>query len=73
MYCEKTSDNPEKFSFQDLTRDDVEMLMEGLVELKSQKLIDPEAFKDDRRRSVDLYYKMDHALVHPIKEIEVTL
>ena len=72
MYCEQTSDNPERFSIQDLTREDVKLLMEGLVELKSHKLKDPEVFNTKRLQSVNLYCKMTHALVKPTKEIEVT-
>jgi len=65
MYVEQTETNPgnERFSIQDLTLNEMELLMEGLLTLKTMKLVDPEAFKDDRRSCVEMFQKIEVELL----------
>lgn len=68
MYVEITKNfetigSPERFAIQDLTANELELFQEGLIELKNNKLKDPEAFKDDRRSCVEMFQKIDSELV----------
>ena len=61
MYAEQTS--LEKYAVQDLTRAEYELLMEGLVVLKTEKFIDHESFVHERKLAVQMYQLMDNELV----------
>lgn len=68
MYVEITNELPAyagkaMFAIHELTVNELELLQEGLVELKNNKLKDAEAFKDDRRACVEMFNKIDAELV----------
>lgn len=54
---------PEEFSLNGLTVDDLELIQEGLIELKNNRLTDANRFKSERQKCVDLYYVIDNELV----------
>lgn len=68
MYVEITNELPAcagkaMFAIHELTVNELELLQEGLVELKNNKLKDAETFKDDRRACVEMFNKIDAELV----------
>jgi hypothetical protein len=66
MYVEIVSSNlpPQKslFSIQALTADELELLQNGLIELKKHSLQDHEAFKVQRDSCNDMFMKIDKEL-----------
>ena len=61
MYVEETT--PGKFAIQDLNADQLELLMNGLIEVKQNSLKDAETFKVERDSCVDMFQKMDQELM----------
>lgn len=57
MYTEQTS--PGKFAIQDLSKTELELLIEGLVVLKNEKLIDHENFVHERELAVKMHHSMN--------------
>jgi len=51
-----------KFSLQDLTTDQLELLQSGLIEVKKNSLQDPEVFKDQRHSCNEMFLKIDQQL-----------
>jgi hypothetical protein len=61
MYCERTSTT--KFAIQDLSIQDLELLQEALVILKSEKLNMNEQFQEDKKRAIEIYQEIDRELI----------
>lgn len=62
MYCEKTSDKPERFAIHELSRKDMEMLNIGLTEARVNVFEDYETFADERAQTIEIYKKIDAEL-----------
>jgi len=60
MYAEQTQNG--LFALQDLTPDEMELLMNGLIEVKQHSLQDAETFKDLRSSCNDMFQKIDKEL-----------
>lgn len=60
MYAEQTTFG--KFSLQDLTTEELELLQSGLIELKQRTLQDAEAFKTQRASCNEMFQKIDSEL-----------
>ena len=60
MYTEQTSNG--KYAIQDLEKDELELLIEGLIVLKSEKFTDHEHFVHERRLCVQLYKSMNEEM-----------
>jgi hypothetical protein len=61
MYIEQTSTG--RFALQDLTEAQLELIQNGLIEVKHHSLQDAELFKTERASCVDMFQKIDNELV----------
>jgi len=61
MYVEISTNDPLKprFSIQDLTADELEVMQAGLIEAKHGSLQDPEVFKVQRASCEEMFKKID--------------
>ena len=50
---------PKTFNLQGLTKFEIDLLQEGLIELKNNRLKDAEEFKAERRSCVEIYQAID--------------
>lgn len=57
MYVEQTSSG--RFALQELTAEEMELLMNGLIEVKQHSLKDPEQFKTQRQSCNEMFLKID--------------
>ena len=66
MYVEITKQDEKAplFAINELTTDEMELLQQGLIELKSNRLKDPEEFREMRRSCVDMFRKIDTELIN---------
>jgi len=66
MYVEIITQNLDprnsRFSIQDLTPDEMELLMNGLIEVKQHSLQDAETFKELRATCEEMFQKIDREL-----------
>lgn len=63
MYVEITSNGgPSKFAIHDLSEMEMELLQNGLIEVKQQSLQDAEAFKNERAACNEMFQKIDQEL-----------
>jgi hypothetical protein len=60
MYTESTSDS--RFAIQDLTRAELELISEGLIILRNEKLSNNEKFKTERKTVLEIYNSIDEEL-----------
>lgn len=60
MYVEQTTNK--LFAIQHLTETEMELLMNGLIEVKQHSLQDAEAFKDLRASCNEMFQKIDQEL-----------
>jgi hypothetical protein len=64
MYVEITDNGTfKKFAIQELTRNELELLQNGLIEVKQHSLQDAELFKDARNSCIDMFNKIDNELI----------
>lgn len=59
-----SSKGPTTFNLLGLSQFEVELLQEGLIELKNNKLKDAEEFKAERHSCVEMYQAIDEAVTH---------
>jgi len=64
MYVELTTIVPKKFSIQDLTIEELEIIQSSLVTFKQHALQDPEVFRVPRQLIVAMFHKIDQELVN---------
>ena len=63
MYVEITNNNfPKKFSLQDLSFAELEILQMGLIDTKHHSLHDTEVFKEQRSSCNEMFLKIDQEL-----------
>ena len=63
MYVEITNnDFPKKFSLQDLSFAEMEIVQMALIDVKHHTLQDPEVFKEQRSSCNEMFLKIDQEL-----------
>jgi len=55
--------NTPLFTLMNLTQFELELLQEGLIELKNNRMKDAEEFKAERHSCVEMYHAIDRAIV----------
>lgn len=68
MYVEITSKpivpkGPTLFAMHDLTEMQLELIQNGLIEVKQHSLQDAEAYKEERAACIEIFQKIDDELV----------
>jgi hypothetical protein len=61
MHTEKTNDN--RFVIRDLSRNDLELITEALVIIRSKILPDTERFSEVRKAAIKIYNSINEVLI----------
>ena len=62
MYVEVTETG--RFAIQELTESQLELIQNGLIEVKQHSLQDAEQFKSERASCIEMFEKIDQELVN---------
>jgi hypothetical protein len=57
-----TTTEPKTYNMMGLSKSEIELLQEGLIVLKSNRMIDAEEFRAERKSCVEMYHAIDAEL-----------